>query len=99
MGKSLLIVSMLFLGGCVTPSGIVDVFVPPQAEPVVITTETRQCDSVERAAASGATDPDKIEDVIPCAVDVITTALAPRTSSGTPRLGERRRPLPPRIRR
>ena len=87
-----LVALAIFLAGCVTPSGIVDNFVPPQGQPPVVA--TLQMPTCEEAVAK---DPvgGKVETIAPCVAEVITIA-ARRTGNVVGPITQKR-PGPPRI--
>ena len=84
----------IFLAGCVTPSGIVDNFVPPQGQPVVSQLQTiPTCEeAIARDPAEGA-----VKTIVPCVAEVIT--IAAKSGNGVVGPITQRRPRPPRMRR
>ena len=85
------VVLAIFLAGCVTPSGIVDNFVPPQGQPVVAQLETPTCEeAIARDPAEG-----KVQNIVPCVVEVLT--IAARPANGVVGPIRQQRPRPPRI--
>ena len=85
---------VLLLAGCVTPSGIVDNFVPPQGQPV--TAEVRPTPTCEEAVARDPIE-GNVQTIGPCAAEVLT--IVGRTQGPIPRPIDQRRPRPPRMRR
>ncbi|HUP62295.1 MAG TPA: hypothetical protein VNA69_17960 [Thermoanaerobaculia bacterium] len=83
MRRTALLTATILLGGCVTPSGIIDVTLPPQAEPITSQIEVKCSDL----------DPDAR-----CIADAIAAGLAPR-SERVRQKPNPRRPGPPAVMR
>ena len=85
-----LVLLAILLAGCVTPSGIVDNFVPPQGQPVASKLRTPTCEeAIAQDPAAG-----DVKTLMPCVAEIIGGP-----ANSVPRPNDQRRPRPPRMRR
>jgi hypothetical protein len=86
--RTVMISLLLLTTGCATQSGIVDVFAPASAQPVV-SVQRIVCEPAPESTAGGTA-----ATVAPCVGEVVAAAVAGKTTRPFDQRG--RRPLPPR---